>query len=239
MPHSTRHATLVKSSRRPVWVVKLGRSLLGQPALEAWLEVLAAPAATATAPALVVVPGAGPFLEPVRSAQTHFGLSDSAAHRMLVLAMEQCAAALCDLDRRLKPAAKMDELARLRQEGATALWQPARMVKGWTDITPGWATASDSLAAWLAADLRAERLILVKTLPGHYPENSTADLRPLVSEGLLDSGFPEQVRRFAGEIWCVRNDAYGVVAAARKGATLTGLHVLAHPLALHSDHGDS
>ncbi|GJD57342.1 uridylate kinase [Methylobacterium dankookense] len=76
-------------------VVKLGGSLLGEPArLRAWLARLTA---GALGPCLIV-PGGGPFADAVRNAQGALGFDDALAHRLALDAMGRMAEVFCALE---------------------------------------------------------------------------------------------------------------------------------------------
>ncbi|HYD30588.1 MAG TPA: aspartate/glutamate/uridylate kinase [Azospirillaceae bacterium] len=210
--------------KRPIWIVKLGQSLFDVPELKTWLSVLAEPRPDPMAPAIIVVPGGGPFVEAVRTTQPVLKYGAAAAHRMALLAMEQFAIALADLEPRLRMAASADQLNRLRAEGATALWLPSRMVLGWYDVPESWEVASDSLAAWLAAELKASLLVMVKaeSLPESELVAST-----LVERQIVDRALPELLSRLKAPTWCMGRDAHARFAKALAGGPLEGTRVKA------------
>ena len=70
-------------------VIKLGGGVLAH--VEPFEAVLAAIGEAARALRVLVVPGGGPFAEAVRDVHRQHRLSDSAAHWMAVLAMDQYA----------------------------------------------------------------------------------------------------------------------------------------------------
>ena len=141
-------------------VVKLGGSLLDAPGLPAWLEVLARAGGQ-----VVVVPGGGPYADAVRSTQARLGFPDTTAHRMALLAMEQYGLALCGLAPGLQPAASVQAVAAILEQGRTPVWQAAAMCLQAPEIPEAWSVTSDSLAAWLAGVLGADALALIKHGP--------------------------------------------------------------------------
>jgi aspartokinase-like uncharacterized kinase len=178
-----------------MWVVKLGGSLHEAPALRPRLAELA----TIPGPARIVVPGGGPFADTVRALQPRLGFDELAAHRMAILAMQQFGLALQALEPRLSLAESEAELRAAR----AAVWLPWALAGLEPGIAASWAVTSDSLAAWLAARLGAERLILVKSAP-IAPGEATAEA--LAAAGLVDAAFPEHARRFDGAIGIVHRD---------------------------------
>ena len=163
-------------------VVKLGGSHAFSEHLAAWVAAIAGCAGR-----VVVVPGGGPFADAVRDAQPKIGFDDEAAHHMALLAMEQYGCALASLDRALVPA---DSLAAIRQAlaaGKVPVWMPSRMALA-ADIPASWDVTSDSLAAWLAGQLGAQQLLLVKHVS---LGDATARLPDLIARGIVDDAFAE------------------------------------------------
>lgn len=191
-PHPTHRADL-----RPPEIVKLGGSLTSHPRLAALLRTLAARGAP-----LVLVAGGGPLADGVRALQPRLALSDAACHRMAILAMEQTAHALADLAPGLALADTPEAIATAHVQGRAALWLPARMALAARDLPESWELTSDSLAAWLAAELGAATLTLVKSAPaaGAAPADWAA-------AGLTDPLFPAFAARFAGPVEVTTPDA--------------------------------
>jgi aspartokinase-like uncharacterized kinase len=165
-------------------VLKLGGSLANSGGLTACLAVLAAPRGD-----VVVVPGGGVFADAVREAQPRFGFSDRAAHRMALLAMEQYALMLVDRLPRLRPCRTLEEMRQAVQAGRPAIWLPTTMALADPTIPQSWDVTADSLAAWLARRLGAERLVLVKSVAAPRP----LDIDALAASGLVDTAFPSFV----------------------------------------------
>lgn len=174
-----------------MWVIKLGGSLMQAPELKSWLETLQQPDSRA----YVIVPGGGVFADAVRTAQAEQGFDDAAAHRMAVLAMEQYAWLLKSFCPGLVMVRSVDEILECARQGSVMLWMPARMVLGDPAIPMNWGVTSDSLAAWLAGKLRAERLVLVKHADfSDHP----ASIGELQAQGILDAAFGE----FSSRLGC-------------------------------------
>ena len=141
-------------------VVKLGGGLLAHPGLlAAALEAIGAAAGTRR---LVVVPGGGPFADVVREVDARLGLGDDAAHWMAVLAMDQYAQVVASrLVRGVvahEPAAVLGAAA----AGLIPVLAPYQWLRRGDPLPHSWAVTSDSIAAWLAGQLGAGRLVLVK-----------------------------------------------------------------------------
>jgi len=113
----------------------------------------------ATRHPLLVVPGGAGFADAVREADRRFGLSAGTAHRMAILGMEQFGWMLSDL---IPGAVRSTEL-RAAAGRATVLLPAALSLDG---LPESWAVTSDSIAAWVAGQAGAERLVLVKHADG-------------------------------------------------------------------------
>lgn len=111
---------------------------------------------------LVVVPGGGRFADAVRDADRLLGLGDDAAHWMAILAMNQYAHLLAS---RL-PEARLVESAReiesSIEERRLPVLAPYRWLREADPLPHSWDVTSDSIAAWVAGMLGAERLVAVK-----------------------------------------------------------------------------
>lgn len=187
-------------------VVKLGGSLMrGAPPR-------ALVARFAPLPGVVLVPGGGVFADAVRAAQARLSFSESAAHRMALLAMEQTAVLLQDLAPALRPARTLAGLA-AAGTGA-ALWFPAALLISHPDIPESWDVTSDSLALWLARQLQAPRLLLIKAEGAAVPPPSgrqAEDVSAWSRLGLVDPAFEGMALGYEGDI---------VLAAADDASTL-------------------
>jgi 5-(aminomethyl)-3-furanmethanol phosphate kinase len=167
-----------------VWVVKLGGSLANSELLPKWLEVIA----TAGAGKVVLVPGGGRWADEVRAAQKREGFDDSVAHRKALRAMERYALVLAEIHSDFIPAANEAEIRAVLSAGKVALWMPHDMVLADPSIPETWDVTSDSLAAWLAGQLSAANLLLVKSLALDAPR---LDVEEWSRRGWVDSAFKE------------------------------------------------
>jgi aspartokinase-like uncharacterized kinase len=138
-------------------VIKLGGSFAFAPELRDWIEAIVRHAGR-----IVMVPGGGPFADTVRTAQTQMRFDDRTAHHMALLAMEQYGCALAAMSERLHLADSLEAIRGSVAGGTVPVWLPTQMALTDTTIPRSWDVTSDSLAAWLAGRIGAERLILVK-----------------------------------------------------------------------------
>lgn len=199
-----------------MWVVKLGGSLLGTPELKEWLAMLV----RQSDGRIVIVPGGGVFADTVREVQRRVGIDNAAAHHMALLAMEQYALVLKSIQPELALAASELEIAERSWQHRAIVWMPARMALAEADIPRNWAVTSDSLAAWLAGKIGADRLVLVKQL--NIAEKPTLVSR-LTADGVVDNAFAEFASGLTCPIHIVGKDGYATTAYALAGGTLPAL----------------
>jgi aspartokinase-like uncharacterized kinase len=166
-------------------VVKVGGALLASPEAFAWaigeLDCLPRDGR------VLVVPGGGPFADAVRVVDRTVGLSDAAAHWAAILGMDQYAYVLAD---RLAAATVIDDVEQLARDAAVGrlpVLAPSRWLRAADPLPHSWDVTADSLAAWIARAVDAERLVLLKLAPGtdaHFPL-ATADNRRLTVDVVL------------------------------------------------------
>ena len=134
-----------------MWIVKLGGSLLGSPALKAWLDTLT----KFGDGKVVIVPGGGLFADAVREAQAKTRISDAVAHEMALLAMDQYATLMTGLNSDLVTASTELEIAERGWQHRAIVWKPSHMVLADELLPKNWDLTSDSIAAWLADKFNA------------------------------------------------------------------------------------
>ncbi len=144
---------------KPV-VVKIGGGLLR--VTGALDKVCGAVATLRRRQAVVVVPGGGSLADAVRDLDRTVGLSADAAHWMAILAMDQYAHLLAERIPNGRLVEEPGAIAGTLGEGRTAVLAPSRWLRA-ADVLPhSWEVTSDSIAAFVAGALDAERLDLVK-----------------------------------------------------------------------------
>lgn len=109
---------------------------------------------------LLVVPGGAGFAGAVRDADQRFGLRAETAHRMAILGMDQFGWLLSDL---IPGAERCTDLTRIAT-GRTSVLLPSNLPLD--ELPASWDVTSDSIAAWVAREAGAERLVLVKAADG-------------------------------------------------------------------------
>jgi aspartokinase-like uncharacterized kinase len=102
---------------------------------------------------LLVVPGGGPFANAVRQA----GLDDETAHWEAIVAMDQYGRYVASFG--------LPVTDRLAVPDRTIIFLPGRCLREQDPLPHSWDVTSDTIAAWVAAELRLN-LLLIKSVDG-------------------------------------------------------------------------
>ncbi|WP_274628860.1 dihydroneopterin aldolase [Arvimicrobium flavum] len=199
-------------------VVKLGGSTATGPEFDAWITGLAASSVP-----LVIVPGGGSFADQVRNEQRQIGYSDAAAHAMAILAMDQFGHVILDRHARFVASRSLADMDRATAGERIPVWLPSSLALAQADIAASWRVTSDSLAAWLAGQVRADTLLLVKQTRRFEEED---DLHDLTARGIVDAAFAAMLPRGV-ELWLAGPDDAASAGTALASGTLPGLRLRA------------
>ncbi|MDQ0467080.1 amino acid kinase family protein [Labrys wisconsinensis] len=183
------------ASGLPLLVVKLGGSLMTSPGLDPLLALLARPHPAR----LVLVPGGGPFADAVRQTQALLAFDDALAHRLALDAMSHVGEILAARQAAFTLVADEAAIGEAHGRGRVPVWHPAGLRAGHPDIPESWTITSDSLAAWLAARLGADRLVLCKSVDVAAPGDRSG-WEALAAAGIVDDAFPGFAARYGGPI---------------------------------------
>lgn len=139
----------------------------------------------------VIVSGGGVFANQVRLTQQQWGFDDTTAHEMALLAMQQMALLFKGLKPNFALAQQSGAIPKLlaKHPHTPVIWSPDIAELNRAAIAPTWQITSDSLAAWLAKNLSARELILVKSTP----INPRLTLQELINQGVVDEAFADFV----------------------------------------------
>ena len=195
---------MLESLAAPI-VVKLGGSLAHDPSLRRWLHELAGE----TTQRFVVVPGGGPFADAVRAAQGIWHFSDEVAHALAIAAMDQFGGILCAIEPRSVPCATRLQIESAWADTRLPVWLPTRMMAGDPKLARNWNVTSDTIAAWLAIELEAAGLLLIKSCD---PGTDSGDLGVLAAAKVVDPGLPAFLARHALAVRAVHKDRWGELA---------------------------
>jgi len=163
-------------------VVKIGGRLLG---LDGALDRVARTIAeVAPRTGLLIVPGGGPFADAVRVAYRQHRLSPTAAHWMAILGMEQMAHLLAERIVDAMIVTSSDLALAVAGAGKTPVLAPYQLLRERDPLPHSWDVTSDSIAAWVAGEVGARRLVLVKAVSGCVTDLADNYVARALSEGV-------------------------------------------------------
>jgi aspartokinase-like uncharacterized kinase len=116
---------------------------------------------------IVVVPGGAEFADCVRELDKQFSLSPKTAHRMAILGMDQYGLLLSALMPNCLVTDNLME-TRVAVNGGLVVFLPSKFMCLDDGLPNSWDVTSDSIAAYIAGKIWAERLVLVKDVDGVF-----------------------------------------------------------------------
>jgi aspartokinase-like uncharacterized kinase len=149
-------------------VVKLGGGVLRH--VDHFESALAIIGEAARRCRLLVVPGGGPFADAVRVVHRQHRLTDSVSHWMAILAMDQYAHLVASRMPASVLVTGLREIADTLDVSEVPVLAPSRWLREADPLPHAWEVTSDSIAAWVAGQVGARRLVLVKP-PGASGES--------------------------------------------------------------------
>lgn len=149
---------------------------------------------------LLIVPGGGVFADAVRRCDERVGLSDTAAHWMAILAMDQYGYLLVDSIPGSTAVRSLEEARAAANEGGVPVLLPYDLVKRVDALPHSWSVTADSIAAWVAGLAGAGTLVLLKDRRGlGSPVNRSNDPRGDGRGGLGVGGDGPGARGVSGD----------------------------------------
>jgi aspartokinase-like uncharacterized kinase len=164
---------------------------------------------------LLVVPGGAAFADAVREYDSRFHLQAATSHRMAIIAMDQFGWLLSDL---IPGGVTCTDVAAARAvsgRGRTPILLAAALLAS-DPLPASWDVTSDSVAAWVAGEGRAARVVLVKPVEGLYRDwppdgepiaslsvDELAELRAAGQAAGVDRHLPEALRAAGVEAWLI------------------------------------
>jgi len=161
-------------------VIKVGGSLARTRGLGALLDSIARWRGRRR---ILVVPGGGPFADLVRLEYRRRKLSESAAHRMAILAMDQYGLYLCDVASRALSVTTLSGARTALRSARLPVLLPSGLLAEHDPFDHSWDVTSDSIAAYIARLVRADALLLLKDVDGVFAADPKLDpSAPLLSQ---------------------------------------------------------
>jgi len=115
---------------------------------------------------LLVVPGGGEFADQVRKAGKRHSLSDTTAHYMALLAMDQYGYMLNEMIDGSSLVEDVYAIGKVIDTGRAAVLLPYSMAMQTYTLPHSWQVTSDSIAAWVSWEAKCPRLVLLKNVEG-------------------------------------------------------------------------
>ncbi len=164
-------------------VIKVGGSLAENPAT---LKKLCSKLSEiATKHSITVVPGGGKFADAVRELDQRYGLSADVAHKMAILGMDQFGLLLAQFIPKSCATYSLNAAKRLSKRKAVPIFLPSRLMFKENPLEASWDVTSDSITAYVASRLKADKVILVTDVDGVFEsdpkKHSDAQLIPKLS----------------------------------------------------------
>jgi hypothetical protein len=157
-----------RSTRNDTLVIKVGGGLLEH--IDHLHRVVAAISDASRTSRLVVVPGGGPFADAVRRVDERLALGDEEAHWMAILGMDQYAHLLAARIDSATVVNGREQIADAHRAGQIPVLAPSAWLKAADPLPHSWDVTSDSIAAWVAGELGAARLLLIKPPGARGPD---------------------------------------------------------------------
>jgi len=120
---------------------------------------------------LIVVPGGGSLANEVRRMDKEYNLTDSTAHFMAILAIDQNAYMINQFLEGSRVVFDPSDARRTTKGHQVAILAPFRLMLNRDPLPHSWNVTSDSIAAYIAKTVKAEKLILLKDVDGVYTED--------------------------------------------------------------------
>jgi aspartokinase-like uncharacterized kinase len=150
-------------------VVKVGGSLAEDP--ERLINLCTMLSGLAKSYELVVVPGGGRFADVVRDSDKRFNLSSGIAHRMAILGMDQFGLLLAQITPNSCATYLLDDAKQLSATEVVPVFLPSRLMFKEDPLKNLWDVTSDSIAAYVASRLQADKVLLVTDVDGIFTKD--------------------------------------------------------------------
>jgi aspartokinase-like uncharacterized kinase len=134
--------------------------------------------------AFIVVPGGGSFADLVRDFDRRFTLSSNISHKMAILAMDQFGLLLSDFVPDSRVIRRLEDAQEFSEASNMPIFLPSQLMLHEDPLKNSWDVTSDSIAAYVAGRLHAEKLILVTDVDGIFTSDPKTHLDAVLMEQL-------------------------------------------------------
>lgn len=175
---------------KPTVLIKVGGSLLDWTGIPAKLRSFLGTLGDQSSRVVIMV-GGGKTVDVIRELDEAHRFGDFAAHWLAIKALDLTAEILASMLPGSVVVNDPSQFTAAWESGITPILAPSRLIATLGDVTEvslpaSWEVTSDSIAAWLAIRLSADRLILLKSTD--IPERTS--LSHAAALGIVDPFFP-------------------------------------------------
>lgn len=171
-----------------MWVLKIGGSWITNPNLTRLLKTLD----KKKKGKMIIVAGGGCFADSVRFAFKKTKMSEKIANTLALKSTEIFCSYLKDINKKLY----LTTNQRFR-ENSLNVWLPSLILSNEKSFKKNWNSTSDSVAAWLSTNIKAEGLVFIKSLRKFKKINKLGDLQ---KKNIIDKNTSTYLKSFKGEI---------------------------------------
>jgi aspartokinase-like uncharacterized kinase len=132
---------------------------------------------------VVLVPGGGEFADTIRKLDKKFNLSNTVAHKMAILAMDQYGLLLSNIAPNSYISHSIEEIKNSTGR-MLPIFLPSTHMFREDPLEHTWDITSDSISAYIARLLHAEKLVLVTDVDGIFSDNPKKNLNATLIEEL-------------------------------------------------------
>ena len=152
---------------------------------------------------LILVPGGGEFADIVRCLDKRFLLSSGVSHRMAILGMDQYGLLLSDLIPNSVTVSRLSEIKYL-EPNRLPVFLPSDLMLREDPLENSWNVSSDSIALYIAGQMKAANVLLLTDVDGIYTENPKENSSAKLINNLSASELLTKSRRTSVDIFLPR-----------------------------------
>jgi aspartokinase-like uncharacterized kinase len=130
------------------------------------------------------VPGGGRFADVARFFDKRYTLSNHVSHKMAILAMDQVGLLLSNIIPNSYVFHRLENTKATSKDSATPILLPSTLMFEQDPLENSWAITSDSIAAYVAKQVSAKKLILVTDVDGVFTSDPKKNLGAKLVERL-------------------------------------------------------
>ena len=171
-----------------MWVLKIGGSWITNPKLTTLIRRLD----KKKKGKIIIVAGGGCFADSVRFAFKKTKMSEKLANTLALKSTEIFCSYLKNINKKLYLTTD-----KRFKENSLNVWLPSVILSNEKSFKRNWDSTSDSVAAWLSENIKADGLVFIKSLKKFEKINKLADLQ---KKNIIDKNTSTYLKSFKGEI---------------------------------------